>query len=231
MTDQKTSDHSSQYLPAGSQAATMAAFAKVAEARAPHQIGEWSREAWSKAKKQLKTDCIANDARHWFALITGQWCERRVATYLIGYGVKCYLPMTGGYERRGAQRRKVWAVQPMFPEYVFVRLGFGAGDRKAVQRIHAIPGVIDFLKFGEYYPFLDDEVMHRISHMSAATLVERDQPSIWSVGERVLIKDGPFADFTGEISELDRNGQIELLLSLFGRATRSKFDVGQIEKL
>lgn len=227
MTDQKTSDFASRDVPTSSRVRTEAVLSALATEQ-NHEIGEWSRDAWRKAKRDgLKTDAKVDDARRWFVLTVGQWCERRVAVYLVAYGIKCFLPLVGEYQRRGVRRRKVWTLVPMFPEYVFVRLDWHA-DKKARRRIRAIPGVVGFLEFGEYLAVADDDTMRKIESASNAARIESNQPSIWKIGERVQVTEGYFAGEFASVTKLDRNGRIEVLLSSLGRLS---LEVEKIAKL
>jgi transcriptional antiterminator NusG len=52
------------------------------------------------------------------------------------------------------------------------------------------------------------------------------------VGEVVEIVDGPFADFTGEIKEIDKDAEeITVMVKIFGRETPVRLGFEGIEKL
>ncbi len=51
-------------------------------------------------------------------------------------------------------------------------------------------------------------------------------------GEAVKITDGPFKDFDGKVSEVDREkGKVKVLVNMFGRDTSVELDSLQIKKL
>jgi len=53
----------------------------------------------------------------------------------------------------------------------------------------------------------------------------------FSVGESILIIDGPFQNYEGIISTIDENkGKVEVLVSMFGRETPVELDFTQIKK-
>ncbi len=53
----------------------------------------------------------------------------------------------------------------------------------------------------------------------------------FSVGETVMIIDGPFQNYEGIISAVDENkGKVEVLVSMFGRETPVELDFTQIKK-
>lgn len=52
------------------------------------------------------------------------------------------------------------------------------------------------------------------------------------VGDSVKIIDGPFKDFDGKVSEIDKNrGKIKVLVNMFGRDTPVELDSLQIKKI
>jgi transcriptional antiterminator NusG len=52
------------------------------------------------------------------------------------------------------------------------------------------------------------------------------------VGELVAITDGPFKDFEGKISEVDKaRGKLKVLVNMFGRETPVELDFLQIKKI
>ena len=64
---------------------------------------------------------------------------------------------------------------------------------------------------------------------------KREHPVIevdFAVGEVVEIVEGPFADFTGEITEIDKeNEEVTVIVKIFGRETPVKLGFDGIEKL
>jgi len=53
-----------------------------------------------------------------------------------------------------------------------------------------------------------------------------------NVGDAVKITDGPFSDFDGKVSEVDREkGKVKVLVNMFGRDTPVELDSLQIKKM
>ena len=52
------------------------------------------------------------------------------------------------------------------------------------------------------------------------------------IGSNVKITDGPFKDFTGKITEIDKEkGKVKVMVDMFGRDTPVEVDSLQIKKL
>ena len=64
--------------------------------------------------------------------------------------------------------------------------------------------------------------------------MEQETPKVnitFQMGDRVRIVEGPFADFTGEVDEVNQEkGKIKVLVSFFGRETPVELDFLQAER-
>ena len=55
---------------------------------------------------------------------------------------------------------------------------------------------------------------------------------MWSTEQSVRVTEGPFAEFTGKIVEVNAEKEtLKVLISIFGRETPVELDFTQIEKL
>ena len=54
----------------------------------------------------------------------------------------------------------------------------------------------------------------------------------YEMGETVRVKEGPFADFSGEIAEINEDQlKVKVLVNIFGRETPVELEFGQVAKL
>jgi transcriptional antiterminator NusG len=79
-------------------------------------------------------------------------------------------------------------------------------------------------------PISDREVEKILSQMEEG--VEKPKPKVlFEVGEMVRVKEGPFADFNGNVEDVNyEKSKVRVSVTIFGRATPVELDFGQVEK-
>ncbi len=95
--------------------------------------------------------------------------------------------------------------------------------------IRSIPRVTGFIGGQKPVPIPQEEVDQILQQM------ERGAPaqvkSQFAEGEIVRINDGPFANFTGEVDEVDvEHGRLKVMVSIFSRQTPVELNFYQVEK-
>jgi transcription termination/antitermination protein NusG len=65
-----------------------------------------------------------------------------------------------------------------------------------------------------------------------AGMGEKPRPKVkFSVGENVMVVDGPFSNFNGTVEEINEDkAKVKVLVSIFGRPTPVELDFVQVEK-
>jgi transcription termination/antitermination protein NusG len=140
------------------------------------------------------------------------------------------IPMEDYVDLRNGKR--VVAQRKMFPGYLLVRSEL---DDKAWFVIRNTPGVTGFVGQGAKpspLPRRDVEVflMPKGTEEQVAT---RAKPRLeYEVGETVRVKEGPFADFSGEVIEINEDQlKLKVLVNIFGRETPVELEFSKVAKL
>lgn len=134
------------------------------------------------------------------------------------------VPTQEEIEIRSGQRFTV--EKKVFPGYVLVRMDV---DPETIFVLKNSPGVTGFIGINNVpTPLADAEVQNILKGMTAETPKIRVS---FQLGDTVRIIDGPFADFRGEIDEINQErGKMKVLVSFFGRETPVELDFLQAER-
>lgn len=156
--------------------------------------------------------------------------ERRIKVAgLERYFGTIIVPTERVTEFKGGKRRVV--NRKLYPGYIVVQMAINDDTWFLVRET---PGVGDFTgAIGRPTPMLPHEV-NRILALSSEEQGE-EQPKLqigFSIGDRVKINEGNFANFEGEVSAIDEaNGRVTVMINIFGRSTPVELGYWQIENL
>jgi transcriptional antiterminator NusG len=151
--------------------------------------------------------------------------ESRVEAFDLGDRVyEVVVPTQDEIEIKDGQRKTVQ--RKVFPGYVLVRMEM---DEDTWYQLRNTPGVTGFVsQDNKPVPLKGDAAQVVIQGMEA------EAPKVtmsFALGDTVRIIDGPFADFRGEIDEINNEkGKIKVLVSFFGRETPVELDFLQAER-
>ena len=117
-----------------------------------------------------------------------------------------------------------------FPGYVLVEMEMADDSWHLVKHTNKVTGFVGGAK-NRPSPISEAEVMKIVHQMQEG--VEKPKPkTLWSVGELVRIKDGPFTDFNGAIEDVNyEKSKVRVAVTIFGRATPVELDFAQVEKV
>lgn len=169
----------------------------------------------------------------WFVLHTYSGYENKVKKTIesridaLDMGDRVFeivVPTQDEVEIKDGQRKTVQ--RKVFPGYVLVRMLM---DEDTWYQLRNTPGVTGFVsQDNKPLPLLGDIASNVIQDM------ETEAPKVtvsFQMGDRVRIIDGPFAEFTGEVDEVNHEkGKIKVLVSFFGRETPVELDFLQAER-
>jgi len=141
------------------------------------------------------------------------------------------IPMEDVVEFRGG--KKVVVQKKMFPGYLLVRCGL---DDDTWFVIRNTPGVTGFVGQGPRpspLPRRDVEMFLQVPTADEEATIKRTRPRLeYESGETVRVKEGPFADFSGEVVEINEDQlKLKVLVNIFGRETPVELEFSQVAKL
>jgi transcriptional antiterminator NusG len=116
-----------------------------------------------------------------------------------------------------------------FPGYVLVEMEMGDDTWHLVKNTSKVTGFVGGTAT-QPTPISDKEVQNILHQIQEG--VEKPRPKVlFEVGEAVRVKDGPFADFHGNVEDVnyDKN-KLRVSVTIFGRSTPVELNFGQVEK-
>jgi transcriptional antiterminator NusG len=121
---------------------------------------------------------------------------------------------------------KKYTIERVFlPGYVLIEMDLG-------HVIKNTPRVTGFLGTGDNPVALSEQEVSSIIFRSD---VSKEKPSLkikFDRGEQVRINEGPFANFTGAVDEINEDKQtLKVMVSIFGRSTPVEIEFSKVDKV
>ncbi|SEI76918.1 transcription antitermination protein nusG [Deinococcus reticulitermitis] len=137
--------------------------------------------------------------------------------------------------------KKVNVKRKLFPGYVFVQMDVEDDDApgelgESWEVVRGTSGVTGFVGTATRpVPLTSEEVQRLLMSVGvAAQPVVEEAPKVkinFKAGDMVRVTAGPFADFSGVISEVNgAQAKVKVLVSIFGRETPVELDFAQVAK-
>jgi len=183
-----------------------------------------------------------NRPGQWFVVHTQSGYEKKVKSNLeariqsMNMEEKIFevaIPMEDVIEFKGG--RKVVAQKKVFPGYLLVRCVM---DDNSWYVIRNTPGVTGFVGQGRHGQKPTPLTRREVETFLAAkgegeSVTKTSKPRLeYEVSESVRVKEGPFADFSGQIVEINADQlKLKVLVNIFGRETPVELEFGQVAKL
>jgi transcriptional antiterminator NusG len=176
----------------------------------------------------------------WMILRVTSNMARKVSEVLTEAGIRCYVPIE---KYRPANHWKA-KTRPLIPGYLFAEILNDdhldlARENHAVREVmcdHERPVQLPSVVIGTMVAMEALHMFDRTWKPVYRTAKGRGKRAVvhqsrWEHGQRVRVIHGPFATFEGTITRIDRNSRLEVLLTIFGRATPISADDSSIEPM
>lgn len=215
--------------------------AEPPEAAGPALDGDVEAEpaeesAGQPAAEQPPAAELEPSSKHWYIIHTYSGFEQKVADSLrsraeaFGFADQIgqvLIPTEEVVELRNG--KKVTSKRLLYPGYVLVEMDMNDELWHAVKNT---PRVTGFVGGGNTpVPLTPDEVNSVLYRQASSA--ERPRPKLtFEKNENVKIIDGPFANFSGKIDEVNgERNTLRVLVTIFGRQTPVELDFLQVEKI
>jgi transcriptional antiterminator NusG len=184
-------------------------------------------------KKKIKKKTITKNHK-WYIVNTYSGHENRVATQLNArikankmedLITEILVPTQDKIVISKGKKRTV--KEKIFPGYVLIQMVLNDDTWQIVRNAEGVTGFVGSKR--KPSPLSPTELK---SIMAFTKVKQPSYQTSFSIGDAVKVVDGPFTDFVGSISEINRDkGQVKVLLSVFGRETPVVLDFLQVKKL
>jgi len=175
--------------------------------------------------------------KNWYVVHTYSGYENKVKANLekrvesMGMADKIFRVVVPEEEETEIKNGKKKVVKrKVFPGYVLVEIVMTDDSWYVVRNTPGVTGFVGSAGSGSKpTPLLPEEVVVLLKRMGVE---ERRVDVNFEIGETVRVKEGPFANFTGSVEEMDKDkAKLKVLVNMFGRDTPVELDFTQIEKL
>ncbi len=188
------------------------------------------------AAEPVVEPALPESTKHWFIIHTYSGFEQKVSDSLksraqaFGFSDsigQILIPTEEVVELRNG--KKVTSKRMLYPGYVLVEMDM---NDQLWHEVKNTPRVTGFVGGGNNpVPLTADEVNQILYRQ--ATAAERPRPKLtFEKNETVRINDGPFANFSGKVDDVNtERNTLRVLVTIFGRATPVELDFLQVEKI
>jgi transcriptional antiterminator NusG len=142
------------------------------------------------------------------------------------------IPMEDVIEFKGG--KKVVVQKKVFPGYLLVRCEL---DDDSWHVVRDTPGVTGFVGLGSKPTPLSrrevEDILQVKQEAATGPAAKKTRPRLeFEEGETVRVREGPFADFSGQIAEINEDQlKLKVLVNIFGRETPVELEFSQVAKL
>ncbi len=203
------------------------------------ELGGWVKE--EEDEEPLPVESPYDRPGRWYVVHTYSGYENKVRSNMgnvvASRGIEdrvfeVVIPMEDVDEFKGG--KKVTVQKKVFPGYLLVRCDL---DDDTWGAIRNTPGVTGFVGPGTKPTPLSRREVENILQVKVEGGPGGAPKRTWArleyeVNETVRVKEGPFADFSGQISEINEDQlKLKVLVNIFGRETPVELEFSQVAKL
>lgn len=179
------------------------------------------------------------DDRKWYSLRVISGKEKKIQERILleiersdwkSFVFNVIVPTEKVYKVRNG--KKVMQERNLLPGYILVE-AIGAKLKGDVAKMIAdVPNVIHFLGKEDPLPMTQVEANRLLGKVDESTESGETLSEPFLVNETVKIIDGPFAEFVGDVQEVnEEKKKLKVIVKIFGRGTEVELNFLQVEKI
>ena len=128
--------------------------------------------------------------------------------------------------------KKVMQERNLLPGYILIEAYGSKLNGDIAKTISDIPNVIHFLGKETPLPMTHIESNRLLGKVDESAETGETLSEPFLIGETVKIVDGPFAEFVGDIQEVnEEKKKLKVIVKIFGRGTEVELNFMQVEKI
>jgi transcription termination/antitermination protein NusG len=128
--------------------------------------------------------------------------------------------------------KKVVKERNLLPGYILVEALNGRLNGEISKSIGDVPNVIHFLGKDTPLPMTQVEANRLLGKVDESSESGEIMLEPYLVGETVKVIDGPFAEFIGDVQEVnEEKKKLKVIVKIFGRGTEVELNFMQVEKI
>ncbi len=197
---------------------------------------------YEKAEEEAETISPYDMPGKWYVVHTQSGYENKVQQNIEarrktmdteGHIHDTVIPMEDVVEFKGG--KKVTTKKKMFPGYLLVRADMNDISWDVIRNTPGVTGFVGHGQRGSKPSALKRKDVENFLQVKTdgEQTVRRSKPRLlYEVGETIRVKEGPFADFSGEVAEINEDQlKVKVLVNIFGRETPVELEFSQVAKL
>ncbi|WP_116963634.1 transcription termination/antitermination protein NusG [Fastidiosibacter lacustris] len=192
----------------------------------------------SQAINETSAKNAIDSKKRWYVIQAYSGYEKRVKAQieeriklegLDHFFGKILVPTEEVVEMKAGQKRK--SERKFFPGYVLIQMEMSEQAWQLVRRTPRVSGFIGGTS-ERPMPISDKEAERILGSLKVGADKTAPKPrTTFQVGQVVRVLEGPFADFTGVVEEINyEKSRVHVAVSIFGRPTPVELEFSQVEK-
>lgn len=185
---------------------------------------------WARAAARDRTPDGMRGGPFWYVVSVRPGSEVASAIRLLKWRIKAFCPRERVVHKACHGRAKKIVRDVVFPGYLFVQLAPAEVCWAGLLTFDCVGGL---LPRDDQPVRVPNKVISQLQELSRARPHKKgEELTLFIAGEEVLIKRGPFADFTGvTVGPENAKGRVKVEVNIFGQATPAEFGLDDVRKL